>query len=147
MKLFSLCQKWLFIVSLIISVFGIVLALFNQTTFFNLLFNNQVNPVFWKAGEFSHQAMLFQQWIYGVLGATCFGWGVILAFIIKYPFKRKEMWSWYCMLLGIAVWFITDTSISIYFSVIFNAAFNCILAISILIPLLLTKKYFKIGNI
>ena len=46
MNSFSFWQRWLLIVSIIISLFGIYMALFNQTFLFNFLLNDKVNTAF-----------------------------------------------------------------------------------------------------
>lgn len=42
MDRFSFWQKWLLIVSLMITIFGLALAFLNQTPLFDMLFNDQV---------------------------------------------------------------------------------------------------------
>lgn len=143
MNSFSLWQRWLFYISIFIAAYGLSLALFNQTSSFNLLLNDRINPVFFNSIKVDQQVNLFQKWIYGVLGATVFGWGIFLSFIAHSPFKRKEKWAWNCFLTGIICWFVVDTSISFYFTVVFNAIFNIVLFIGILIPLLFSRKYFN----
>ena len=142
MNNFSFWQKWLLIVSIIISLFGIYIALFNQTFLFNLLLIDKVNTTFFSASGISSDVIIFQKWIYGVLGATVFGWGIFLSFIAHYPFKRKEKWAWNCFLTGIICWFVMDTSISVYFGVIVNAIFNTVLFLGIIIPLVFSRKNF-----
>jgi hypothetical protein len=121
---------------------GIFIAFLNQTFLFDSFFNNQINPVFRINNSFPDDIFIFQAWIYGVLGATLSGWGVFLAYIIYYPFRERQKWSWNCIAFGITLWFLIDTSISIYFHVFFNAVFNAILFLSIIIPLLFVKRYF-----
>jgi hypothetical protein len=100
---FSLWQRWLFLVGLIMSAFGVLLALFNATPLF-ALFDQQINPVFWGTVDIPGEARDFQKWVYGVLGATLAGWGVFLAFIAHYPFKRREKWA-ETACHGVLVWF------------------------------------------
>jgi len=142
MKNFSFWQKWLFAVGLLLAVFGLALAFFNQAPFFDFLFNNQINPVFWTDGQIAPETIRFQQWIYGVLGATIAGWGVTVAFLARHPFRNKERWAWNAIALGVTLWFITDTAISLYFRVYFNAAFNGVVFLAVVIPLALSRKYF-----
>ncbi len=68
MKRFSFSVLWLKIVSILFAAFGIIIALFNQTNIFKLVFNNQINPVFWINSELTTETLLFQRWIYGLLG-------------------------------------------------------------------------------
>ncbi len=142
MKRFSFSVLWLKTVSVLFAVFGIIIALLNQTTIFQVIFNNQINPVFWANFELPTEALLFQRWIYGLLGATCLMVGILIFFIAKNSFARKEKWAWNCLLVGVAAWFIIDTPISMYFQVYFNVVFNIVLLLAILLPLILTRKDF-----
>ena len=142
MSSFNFWQKWLFAVSSIMAALGLFIALFNRSQIFDCVFNNQINPTFWIENAVVPGIIDFQSWIYGVLGATVTGWGILMAFIAKYPFKEKQKWSWNCLALATILWFVVDTSISIYFRVYFNAVFNTILFLAITLPLLFTRRYF-----
>jgi len=140
---FKFWQTWLFVVSLAIIAFGFVLAFFNQTAVFDLLFNNRIDPAFWPATTpVTADVKLFQQWAYGVLGAMCIGWGIFMAFVAYRLFRAKEKWAWNCFALGITAWFVVDTAISLYFGVTFNAAFNIVLFVAVGLPLVFTRKDF-----
>jgi len=139
---FYFWQRWLFIVSILLLVFGLALAFFNQSPFFDFLFNHQVNPVFWKSMPLNENTSAFQHWAYGVLGATVAGWGVFLAFITHYPFRRKEAWAWNCLVLGVSLWYVVDTSLSYLSHVIFNMAFNTVLVLLLVPPLAFTRTFF-----
>lgn len=142
MKQFKSSVLWLKIVSVVFAAFGIIIALFNQNTLFKMAFSSQINPVFWVNAEPTPEAILFQRWIYGLLGATCLMVGILIFFIVQNAFAKKEKWAWSCLLYGLVAWFIIDTPISLYFKVYFNVAFNVILLLSVLVPLLLTRKQF-----
>jgi len=143
MERFCLLVLWLKIVSILFAVFGIIIALFNQTTIFQVAFNTQINPVFWINSELTTETLFFQRWIYGLLGATCLMVGILIFFIVKNSFARKEKWAWNCLLVGLAAWFIIDTPISMYFRVYFNVVFNIVLLLAVLLPLVLTRKDFN----
>ena len=143
MKSFDFWQKWIFSVSLVLIVFGMLLALFPQSQFMDFVFNNQIDPVFDLDGEISDNMRSFQAWIYGVLGTVISGWGILLAFIARYPFKARQKWAWNCIAAGFVLWFVVDTSISACFGVIFNVLFNVCLLLLIGIPLIGTYKYFR----
>ena len=132
-------QKWLFVLSLVIAVFGVLLALFSETPAFSI-FHQQIDPAFFRAPD--AEVMHFQQFIYGLLGATMAGWGVFMAFIAHYPFRKKEKWAWVCIAMGVLVWYVVDTSISLSFGVMFNAAFNTVVLILVALPLGFTWKDF-----
>jgi hypothetical protein len=141
MKEFSFWQIWLFAVGALLTVFGIVMAFFSGTAVFEL-FNSQVDPVFWRTEDIADNARRFQQWIYGVLGATVAGWGVFVTFVAHYPFRKKEKWSWDCLVVGLLLWYLTDTAISLNFKVYFNAVFNTVLLVLVMLPVIFTRRYF-----
>jgi hypothetical protein len=87
---FLLWQRWLLALGVIIVVFGVALAFLYPTPLFDI-FRTQIDPAFWAAGELTGGTLPFQQWIYGVLGATMAGWGTCVAFSAAVPFKRKKV--------------------------------------------------------
>jgi hypothetical protein len=141
LKRFLFWQRWLFIFSLVVIIFGLVMALLNRTSLFTI-FDYQINPVFWGSDPLPSGVNEFQSWIYGVLGATMAGWGVILAFIIRKPFRARERWAWNAFALGISLWYAIDTSFSLYFGVVFNAVFNTAIFILAALPLVSTRRQF-----
>jgi len=143
---FNFWQRWLLVVSIFLVGFGLALALFNQTTFFDFLFNNQVNPVFWKDIPPNEGAFAFQRWAYGVLGATVAGWGIFLVFIANNPFRRKEPWAWTCLVVGVGLWYVVDTTLSLLSQVVFNALFNTALLVLLIPPLVFTRTVFFTDN-
>lgn len=142
MTRFLFWQRWLLLAGLTLTAFGLALAFFSQTWLFDALFNNQVNPVFWSAAAVSPATQRFQAWAYGVLGATIAGWGIVTAFLARYPFRNKEPWAWTAIALAISVWFITDTGLSVWFGVTFNAVFNILVLLLVLLPLNFTRSDF-----
>jgi hypothetical protein len=129
------------VVGLGIAVFGILMAFLSGTPIFDL-FNRQIDPAFWGGGSSLESIRPFQQWVYGIWGATIAGWGVFVTFIAHYPFRNKEKWAWNCLVLGILVWFVLDTALSAFHKVYFNVAFNTALLILAGLPAVFTKKEF-----
>jgi hypothetical protein len=143
---FLFWQRWLFVVALVIVIFGLFMAFFNQTPWFDFLFNRQINPVFWNSPTVTSEIRIFQGWIYGVLGSTVAGWGVFLAFLVYFPFKKRENWSWYCIACGLTLWFLSDTTISLFYGVYFNGLFNLILYVAGILPLGVCRKEFDLAR-
>ena len=141
MKNFRFWQRWLSIFGWIVVIFGVGMALLNRTPLF-AIFDAQVNPVFWSQSPVSTSVNEFQGWIYGIFGAVMAGWGVFLVFLTHYPFQQRERWAWICFLLGILLWYVLDTGISLYFGVTFNAIFNTTIMALAVIPLAFTRKEF-----
>jgi hypothetical protein len=138
---FSFCQKWLVAVGIIVAGFGVLMVCLSATPLFDL-FNQQIDPAFWGTRTVDDAARQFQHWLYGVWGATISGWGVFLTFIALYPFRQKERWAWNCLALGLSIWFILDTGLSLAYGVYFNVVFNVVLALLVGIPILLTRHEF-----
>lgn len=142
MDRFMFWQRGLVVLSLLIIVAGVGMALLSGTALFDVL-DNQVNPVFWDSKTVSGDIEEFQQWVYGLLGATMAGWGVFLAFVAAIPFKRRERWAWTCIAAGLTLWFVIDTAISIYWGVYFNAfVVNTPLFVLAMLPLIFTRRAF-----
>ena len=141
MTSFSFWQRLMFVVGIVVSIFGVLMALFSGTSLFDL-FNRQIDPAFWGANAVGDAARQFQHWLYGVWGATIAGWGIILTYIAHYPFTKRERWAQNALVFGLAVWFVLDTSLSLQYKVYFNAAFNMVLLILVGLPILLTRNEF-----
>ena len=142
MTKFMFWQKWLTGLSIYLAVFGIVMAVFPQSALMDRVFNDQIDPQFWQSGILPQSAQRFQAWIYGVLGATVAGWGVLLAFIAFYPFKARQRWAWNGLTAAFGIWFVVDTAISAFYGVGFNVVFNTLLLLAAAIPLVLTRRSF-----
>lgn len=74
------------------------------------------------------------------------GWGVCIAFIAAVPFKRKDKWAWTCLALAVSLWFVVDTLLSWRFGALFNVAFNMLIYLAAMVPLLLSRKYFRLSD-
>lgn len=136
-------NRWLLLVGWMLVVFGLLLSFLNQTQLFEVAFNRQIDPIFWPAGVVAESIEAFQAWIYGVVGATVSGWGVFIVFLAGNPFRKRERWAWNCIAVGITLWYIADTTISLYFGVTFNAVVNTVLAGLVCAPLLATREEFR----
>ncbi len=141
MKSFLFWQRWLFVFAMIVTIFGLAMAVFNRTPLF-AFFDSQVNPAFWGNTPMLPEVNGFQGWIYGVLGATMAGWGTILAFIIRYPFLARDRWAWNAVAFGLSLWYATDTALSLHYGVVFNAVFNTVVFFAAALPLAFTRQEF-----
>ena len=142
MKNIHFWVKWLFITCLIVIAYGLGLVFFSQSALFDLLINDRINMTFWGTTRVTPDILTFQSFIYSVLGATAAGWGILLAFMVQYPFRNKEKWAWNAIALAIATWFVLDTGYSVYYQAYINAIINTILLVALGLPLLVTRKEF-----
>lgn len=138
-------QRWLLCVGVLIIAFGVMMAFFSKTVLFGI-FDARINVAFWGTENVTVQIKNFQQWIYGVLGTVMAGWGVVLLFMVRNPFRKRERWAWVCLFTGLMVWYVPDTLISLYFRVYINAVLNSVLFVLAVIPLVFTRKYFLGGR-
>jgi hypothetical protein len=125
--------------SLVIVLFGLFIALLNGTSFFKP-FGDQFDQAFWPSGGITDQERNFQQWTYGLLGATMVGWGIFMLFIVKNAFPKREKWAWNGVLFGVLAWYLIDTSISGYHGVGANMLLNTVILVLVLIPLIAIRK-------
>ncbi len=140
---FTFWQRWLVAVGILLVIAGLGIAFLTGTSLFQRVFDDQINPVYWESKTVDGATQDFQQWVYGVLGATVVGWGVFLAFIAHYPFRQRERWAWTCIAAGVGVWFVIDTYLSLSTGNTFNAfAVNVPLFVLVLVPLWFTRKTF-----
>ncbi len=138
MRNFTSWCRWLWIASLVLIVFGIAMALLNQTIVFATL-NRSIDPVFWPA-QVPGGVSAFQGWVYGAWGATVIGWGVMVAALARYAFPRREAWAWWAMAAGLGVWYVIDTAVSAMHGVWVNVVLNTVLIIMFAIPLAATCR-------
>jgi len=139
---FSFWQKWLSIAAGAVVAIGLFLALTGFLPYSEPV-NRLINQTFWPGRAVSVETSDFQRWVYGILGATVAGWGVLLLFVARVPFKKKERWSRQAILVCLAVWFPLDTALSLYHGVYLNAAFNATLAMAIGLPAAITGRFFR----
>jgi hypothetical protein len=136
---FETWQKMLLGLSLVIVLFGMFIGLLNGTSLFKP-FGDQFDQAFWPSGGISDQVRQFQQWVYGVLGATMVGWGIFMFFIVKNAFPKREKWAWNCVMIGVLIWYLIDTGLSGYHGVGANMLLNTVILILIMVPLLMMRR-------
>jgi hypothetical protein len=142
MKNFKFYYNWLIAVMVAMIATGIYMAFFNQSEFF--IFRYIVNTPFWGIGKEPDIAALhFQGFIYGLTGAVMIAWCSLMLMVIKHAFKKQQLWAWQAILVSVLAWFQIDEIVSIYYKVYLNAIFNLLLLLLIIIPLMLSRKYFK----
>ncbi len=139
---FLFWKRVLFVVTLVISAFGLVLAFFNQSQLMDWAFNRRIDPAFWGDGGYPAEFRAFQSWVYGVLGATVAGWGIVMAFLVHHAFRPENRWAWNAFAVGISIWYICDSALSWYWGAGFNVLFNTLLLLAVGVPLLATRRYF-----
>lgn len=141
MKNFNFWQKWLLAASVLIILSGILITFSGFTGVFDL-FAQMIAPAFGENFPDSSYVADFQKFVYAVIGSTMAGWGVFVAFVTHFPFQKREKWAWTCLFLGSLLWFVLDTSFSVYYQVYANAALNTSFFILLQLPLVFTRMDF-----
>ena len=139
---FSFWQRWLFVVGVMITIFGALMAKLSGAHVFDL-FNRQIDPAFLGRERCRSKCKGISAMGLWSLGCYHRRLGAFMAFIAHYPFAKKERWAWNCIVTGLAIWFVLDTTLSIYHRVYFNAAFNAVLLILAGLPLAVTRRHFS----
>lgn len=136
---------WLMVVSLTMAVFGILMALLNQTRLFGGLMG-EIENVFWPNGGATLGLLQFQEWVLGVWGATVAGFGLLAALVGGNAFGRRERWARDALAAALALWFLLDTALSLASRVWVNAAFNTVVLALFVLPLAFTWNQFLPGR-
>ena len=145
MKKFDFYYKWLLFDCYMVIFVGLFIAFMKATPLF--IFDKLMNPYFWEAGKSIDTGTLeFQKFTYSLLGACMSVWGILMLFIMKNSFIKRERWARNSLLFSLLVWFPIDEFFSIYYGVYFNAIFNIPFLLMLLIPLLLTRKEFELAK-
>ncbi len=140
---FLFWQRWLFYSSLLFALFGIVFAVYGNNPLF-APYNKALALIFWHASDIPLNAELFRIFIWGPLGGTIACCYIFLAFIAKYPFKRKEIWSRNAIIVAFGTWIILDSAVCLYYGVYFQIyIINIFSLIQKALPIIFTWNDFK----
>ncbi len=140
---FLFWQQWLFYTSLLFALFGLVLALYGNNPLFEP-YHRMLASIFFQQDSLPEDTRLLYTFVMGPMGATIAVTYILLAYMARYPFRRREKWARNAIIVGFSVWFITDAIVSITYGVYFQALVLHLL-ISIpqkALPLIFTWKAF-----
>lgn len=143
MKNFLFWQRWLFYSSLLFAIFGITFALYGNNPFFSH-YNEALAYIFWQQQTIPVEVEPFRAFIWAPLGGTIACCYILLAFIARYPFMKKEKWARNAIIIAFGTWIILDSVVCLYYGAYFQV--YLINAFSLLqkgLPLIFTWKDFK----
>jgi len=120
---------------------GVGLVLFDSRAIVG--FTGYLSDSLWGTPELPEQVVTYHRFVHGVVGATLTGWGLSMLFVIQHPFRKREPWAWWALLLGPAAWFVLDTGSSLFHGVWPNAILNACSYLPLLIPLPFTRSAFR----
>ncbi len=143
MSPFIFWQRWLFYSSILFALFGIVLALYGNNSFF-MPYNKALAQIFWQHENIPAGAEPFRAFIWAPLGGTIACCYILLAFIVWYPFARKEVWARNAILIAFGTWIILDSAVCLYYGVYFQVyLINVFSFLQKALPLIFTWNDFK----
>jgi hypothetical protein len=132
---------WLKITILIIILSGLFLVLTGSLIHLSFI-DAIVEKLFFAGTHPLEEETMLKNWFFGISGVLMAGWGIFMLYLVNHSFQQKQQWAWKCIFYPIVIWYILDTSISMYFSVFFNVLLNSILFLQMLAPLLYLRNQF-----
>lgn len=141
-KISKFWWRWLVVASGITFGFGLLMALVDpvqtllQSTFYGFAFGEGAYS------QLDAAQIMFQDWLYGIMGSVMMGWGTIILFIVWKPFRRGERWAWYALLVSLLIWFLPDSYASAVNQVPENVLLNIGFLVMLGLPLIGTYSAF-----
>jgi hypothetical protein len=132
---------WLKITMFIIIAAGILLIILGNTSNTDFL-SEQINSVFFSGRIPEESALLMKGWLIGLMGAVMAGWGSTMLYIAYIPFRKGEKWAWRSIFYPVLIWYILDSSVSLYYEATFNVIINTVMFLQIVAPLLFLRNLF-----
>jgi hypothetical protein len=121
---------------------GLVMTLAPESRMMKL-YSDAVAPAFWGLTSTPAAARAQEAWLLQVLGSTVTGWGVMLIFVIAGPFRGREPWAWWAVLLSALTWVTLDVLVSARAGVIVEVAFSLGFLALVGVPLLVSRRFFR----
>jgi hypothetical protein len=129
-------DMWLTALAAGVALAGFLLAFFPASVPVNALINRYADPVFWPEGGLTPSILAYRSWVFGVTGAVMGGWGMLMVWVVRGPFRRRERWAWASLALPLACWYLVDTASSLAHGVVSNAILNTGLLVLFAPPLI-----------
>jgi hypothetical protein len=95
-----------------------------------------------QLSSFGVEAVRYIALLHAVLGSVMLGWGVTLLIVIRKLYANGSRLGWQIIVVSVVVWFLPDTSFSIWSGFWQNAVLNLIFLVLFLVPLVATYRVF-----
>ncbi len=135
-------QRWLEIAFLLVTLFGIVYALFGATA----LFAPALGPIlgnFWPGGVIPPEMRGFALFSFGIAGALTAGMGLLGWFVARHAIRRGERWGAVALLWSLALWFVLDSGMSVYSGAPLNVIVNGAFLVLGVLPLIMLWPHLR----
>lgn len=87
-------------------------------------------------------AAAYIRFMHGVLGAVMLGWMTAVLALARRPFVAGKRCAWNTIAVSVGMWFLIDTSHSIWHSVWGNVGLNLVTTVLFAVPLIAARKHF-----
>lgn len=142
-KNFLFWKNWLLIANLITVLIGLFIAFAGNSILFEP-HNQGTRDLFFGGNSISGEMLYLKNWLFGIIGATIAGFHLLVVFITHYAFAKKEKWARNAIASALALWFVVDSTLSIYYGAYYNLYWINIPCISLLsLPLIMTWGDFQ----
>lgn len=140
---FIFWHRWLFFSSLLLTILATLFA-FNVELPLFPYYDLAIARIFWQTDEVPIDVKAFRQFVAGPLGGTIACCYLLLAYIVWYPFQKKEKWARNAITVAFAIWCIIDSYICFKFEVYFQIyIINALSVLQKALPIIFTWKEFK----
>ena len=142
MTSFDFWHRWLLVVSALLTLLGLVIAIFPDS----FLFATHIaatGEVFFD-GTVPPDSAELRSFLFAPIGGTIAGYFLLQTMIVWGPFRDREPWAWYAILGALLLWFVTDSTLSILHGALFNVwMVNIWTLLLVGLPLLMTRRAFQ----
>jgi len=139
---FNFWQKWLTWANVVTLILGVLLA-FAGNSFIFKPHNYYTQEIFFSGDAITGDMLQFKNWLFGIIGGTIAGFQLLIIFISENAFKNKEKWAYQAILYSLILWFVIDSSVSIYTGALYNVIIINLVALFLIgLPLVMTRKVF-----
>ena len=143
---FKFWTKWLLWANIMTVGVGIAVAFFGNSILFEL-HNEASREVYFGGEAFPEGALAMKNWLFGVIGGTIIGFHLLMIFIIRNAFAKREKWAYQALWVGMLSWFCVDSGVSAYWGALHNVwMINVVALVLIGLPLVMTAKAFRKSN-
>ncbi|RFS13825.1 hypothetical protein [Emticicia sp. C21] len=140
---FIFWQRWLFYSSLLLAILAMLFA-FNVNLPLFPHYDQAISRIFWHLNEIPTDVKEFRQFVAGPLGGTIACCYVLLAYIVWYPFQKKETWARNAIVVAFTIWCLIDSYICFKFQVYFQIyLINALSVLQKALPIIFTWNAFK----
>lgn len=115
---FQFFRKWLIAISLCFAAQGIVWIFLGSFDPFGLWDSLAFQTFF--DGRAHEDVIVFRRFVMVPFGATIAGYFVLISGIVIYGFPTGQKWTYWTVVVGVGVWFLLDTVMSVVRGGVFN---------------------------